>query len=113
MKIYMFLWPLPDQSDYSFCYNYTKRIYIYSMRYRDTQSDCNLSHNYDLLHWCVHIRFSWRHTSDIRGESLATVVWDIPPDVTPGTYQIHHYGHHKTFNLFSESEYCCVLTASM
>ena len=41
------------------------------------------------------IRFSWRHTSVILGESLATVTWDIPSDAIPGTYCIQHFGYHK------------------
>ena len=41
------------------------------------------------------IRFSWRHTSVILGESLANVTWDIPSDATPGTYRIQHFGYHK------------------
>ena len=43
-------------------------------------------------------RFSWRHTGfigELTGESQATVEWDIPPSVTPGTYRIRHFGHHK------------------
>ena len=77
------------------------------MRHSIKFSVCKL---YEII--VIAIRFSWRHTSDVRGESLATVVWDIPADVTPGTYRIHHYGHHKTFNLFSKSKFCQLVTCS-
>ena len=42
-------------------------------------------------------RFYWHHTSEILGESLATVTWDIPGDATVGTYRIQHFGYYKQF----------------
>lgn len=42
-------------------------------------------------------RFHWKHTSELKGESLATVTWDIAPDTPDGTYIIRHFGYHKPF----------------
>lgn len=41
------------------------------------------------LHTCS---FRWERTSTILGHSQIEIFWDIPYDVEPGTYRIHHYG---------------------
>lgn len=40
-------------------------------------------------------RFEWEQTNTILGHSMATITWDIPPDVATGTYRIQHFGYHK------------------
>ena len=40
-------------------------------------------------------RFHWEHTSTLKGESQATVTWDIPPSTIKGDYRIVHSGYYK------------------
>eukprot|EP00118_Oscarella_pearsei_P029107 m.3678 g.3678 ORF g.3678 m.3678 type:complete len:694 (+) comp9685_c0_seq1:22-2103(+) len=47
-------------------------------------------------------RFHWKHTSEILGESLATVEWHIDAEAKPGAYRIQHFGYHKP--LIGEAE---------
>ncbi|XP_041379679.1 neutral ceramidase 2-like, partial [Gigantopelta aegis] len=46
-------------------------------------------------------KFEWRITSMLLGESSATITWDIPSYMAPGTYVIKHFGYSKS--LFGKS----------
>lgn len=41
-------------------------------------------------------KFIWERTNTIRGESRATISWDIPHNCLSGVYKIRHYGAHKS-----------------
>ena len=50
--------------------------------------------------WCT--RYGWELKS-IWGDSYAQVSWQIPPETSPGSYRICHFGTRKI--LFSEPEW--------
>ncbi|XP_065884102.1 uncharacterized protein [Dysidea avara] len=62
-----------------------------TVEYKSTNSDWKVVHTD--ASW--ETRFRWKHTSEITGESLATVEWDIPSSALTGTYRIQHFGNHK------------------
>ncbi|XP_077999316.1 neutral ceramidase-like [Glandiceps talaboti] len=45
--------------------------------------------------WCT--RFQWIRTHLLLGESQVNIYWDIPAEVEPGSYRIHHIGYSKHF----------------
>lgn len=47
---------------------------------------------------CFVIRFEWKHTSLLLGESEVTITWDIPQTQAPGTYRIQYFGDSKSLD---------------
>ncbi|KAI1292183.1 Neutral ceramidase [Halotydeus destructor] len=41
-------------------------------------------------------RFYWHRTNSLFGESIATIIWDVPLDVKRGIYRIRHFGSSKS-----------------
>ncbi|XP_070544626.1 putative neutral ceramidase C [Ptychodera flava] len=48
---------------------------------------------YNDADWCT--RFKWDRTHLLRGESQASIYWEIPATVEPGVYRIKHFGYSK------------------
>jgi len=62
-------------------------------------------------HWCggtaewkvVHTdadwetKFAWKRHASLSTYSFATITWEIPEDVEPGTYRLRHFGDYKHF----------------
>ena len=44
----------------------------------------------------LRFRFYWHRTNSFLGESIATIIWDIPVDAKPGRYRIRHFGAAKS-----------------
>ena len=40
-------------------------------------------------------RFIWHRTNFLLAESEVEIRWWVTKDLTPGTYRIRHFGHHK------------------
>ncbi|GIY44385.1 neutral ceramidase [Caerostris darwini] len=40
-------------------------------------------------------KYYWKRTNTLIGESISTVIWDIPPNTKPGRYRIRHFGNSK------------------
>lgn len=47
---------------------------------------------------CISVRFEWKHTSLLLGESEVTITWDIPQSQAPGTYRIQYFGDAKSLD---------------
>lgn len=47
---------------------------------------------------CIPVRFEWKHTSLLLGESEVTITWDIPQSQASGTYRIQYFGDAKSLD---------------